>query len=404
MRIAFPRIAVFFSFTAMLLLTGCKKEPSPFDGRPAEYEKWIYHGTLYVIVYYSGGTYMKVYNNQDGGYTPVIDQKLAFDIQTAANNTKVERANANAGNSTVQSAQARAATGSFTTVNVFILDFANQLEKFDPVTKTLTATLDLFGAGLPGQPVGMDVTADSKFAVVTETADTPNVPYVLLIDLTTFKIASKINLPSGTFPVRVSITPDGLFAYIASTPFREGDDSTVYVIDIAARSVATSITIPANRNLDEIVMTPDGVSAYLASDFSFNSSIPVIDIATNTLALSASTQGSIPPLQMAMHPDGTRLYLVPTDGSTIKILSTATHTISGTIPGPGQGGLLPVGKVAVGSTPPVFTPDGRFLFILGTPQTISMIDTSTDTQVATIPGPAMNTNPGRPKFTYFVVP
>lgn len=47
---------------------------------------------------------------------------------------------------------------------------------------------------------------------------------------------------------------------------------------------------------------------------------------------------------MAMHPDGSRVYLVPTDGSTIKILGTATHTIAGTIPGAGQGGLFPVDK------------------------------------------------------------
>jgi len=62
-----------------------------------------------------------------------------------------------------------------------------------------------------------------------------------------------------------------------------------------------------------------------------------------------------------------------------------------------------VGKVAVGNTPPVFTPEGRFLFVLGTPESISMIDTSTDNQVATLPVPALGANPGRPRFTYFVV-
>ena len=100
--------------------------------------------------------------------------------------------------------------------------------------------------------------------------------------------------------------------------------------------------------------------------------------------------------------DGTRLYLVPTDGSTIKIMDTATHTISGTIPGAGNGGLLPVGQVAVGSTPPVFSPDGSLLFILGTPQAVSVIDTATGNLVGTLPAPELGPNPGRPKFTYFV--
>ncbi len=384
---------------AVFLLTGCeKKDINPFDQHE---EKWKYFGKLYLFEYDTNGTRLKIFQVQGDGAVPVTDQKLIDDLEAAAARTIYARNDAAA--SSKQSAQGRAAAAPVAS-NVFVLDLSDQFEKFDPVTKRIVSTLDLFGSGLPGQPVGMDVTADGKVAVVTKFAAPPDVPYALVIDLATFKIAAKINLPAGTAPGDVAITPDGLFAYIATTPYLDGNDSTVYVIDIAARTIATSIVIPGNATLDRIVMTPDGVSAYLSSDFSRNSFINVIDVATNTLALSASTQGSIAPLQMAMHPDGTRLYLVPTDGSTIKILSTATHTISGTIAGAGQGGLLPVGKVSVGSTPPVFTLEGRFLFVLGTPESVSMIDTSTDTQVATLSLPPIPPNPGRPRFTYFVVP
>lgn len=393
-------IALMFS---CIVLTGCRSPSDPPE--PRYEERWIFHGKLYLYEYGSNGTYKIVYQVQGNTVKrlTIDDEKLIDDLQAAVYKTRIERPLAPAGASSVPS-QARAASATAPSVKVFVLDFSNQFERIDPGSLKTAATLDLFGPGMPGQPIGMDVTADSRFAVLTETATPPNAPYALLIDLTTFKIASKINLPLGIVPEGVAITPDGLFAYIAATPYAEGNDSTVFVLDIAARNVVASLVIPGDSSLDQIVMTPDGVSAYLASDFSYNSAIRVIDIATNSLALTASTAGSIPPLQMAMHPDGTRLYLVPTDGSTIQILNTATHTISGSIPGAGQGGLFPVGKVGVRGTPPTFTPDGRFLFILGTADSISMIDTATDTQIASVATRPLGPNPGRPQFFYFVAP
>ena len=398
---ACTRLLLTVAAAASLLLTSCAKEGGT--------EEWRYFGKLYAILYSSDGTVMSVCQIQGSKCTPLTNTKLAMDIEAAAQKTKDSRSAGSGSVGFLGAAQRSENSGSAAvaltpSVSVYFLDVANLLIKFDPIARQNIATLNLFGSNYQGSVHGMDITPDAKYAVIGARNDPPNIPYAMLVDLTTFQIVSKILLPSGIVPNAVAITPDGAYAYVASFPVDNSPDGSVQVIDINNRSLLTSIPIVGDATLDQIVLTPDGTMAFLASDFSYNGFMYAIDTTTNTLAYKVSSQGGPGPVHMAMHPDGSRVYLAPFDGKNTRVFNIASGTFGSGIPGPGNGGIQPIGTPGVSGTQPVFTPDGRYLYILDTPHSFSAIDTASDTVVVTFPAPVAGVNGGRSRMTYFVLP
>jgi hypothetical protein len=291
----------------------------------------------------------------------------------------------------------------------YVLDVVN-LFQMDPTTGQVTGALNLTAPPLTGSPVRFALTSDGKSAVITNTSQTgfqTNPPYVLIVDLSSLTITANISIPVSALAYGVAITPDNKFAYVV-TQSPDTSQNTVYVIDLNAQTVATSIPLPNYTGLTNIVMTPDGTEAYLNSCCGADLKIPVIDILTNTDAVDvptyyySSATGLLyydAPAYMAMHPDGTRVYLAPIDGEPIRVLNTATKIITKLIGVP-QGSAPPPG------TDPVFTADGRFLFVLDGPGSISMINTLSDTLASTIPlDPTFaNAPPGGVKVGILVTP
>ena len=127
------------------------------------------------------------------------------------------------------------------------------------------------------------------------------------------------------------------------------------------------------------------IRAYVANEggsFSASSTVSVIDIATNTVVATIPV-GPIPfaPIGVATAPDGTRAYVtnagVPFDSAngTVAVIDTATNTVVATIPV----GILPE-AVAI-------TPDGTRAYVANTASsTVSVVDTSTNTVVVAIAG------------------
>jgi DNA-binding beta-propeller fold protein YncE len=256
---------------------------------------------------------------------------------------------------------------------------------FDPVTAQPANSLSLTTAPLTGSPSRFKVTSDGAFAVISN-ENGPNHPYVLLVDLTSFTIVANIDIPENANAYGVAITPDNQFAYVVTQSLATGQDN-VYVIDLTSRRIATTIPLPKYGNLDTIVLTPDGTEAYLISAVGGNFQIPVIDTASNTAVLDVPTYyyskatGILSlnaPCYLAMHPDGSRLYMAPVDGSPVHVLDTATKIVTKRI-------TIPQGATPVASTHPVFTADGRLLFISNGPAAISVISTDDDTLLGTVP-------------------
>jgi DNA-binding beta-propeller fold protein YncE len=391
-----------------LLSTGCQSEVH-FDGEPR-----TFNGFLCTIFWLKGlsGVQSAIIEFDDNVFYPQFPGHLPQTIQGLGTTTSSVRTGVSGGSSpslrllTRPGERPAVASGSPVTfsTNAYILDTVS-LFQMDPSTGLVLRSLDLT-AGQAGSPSRFAITSDGKFAIVSN-ENGRNHPYILLVDLGSFTVAATIQIPENANAYGVAITPDNKFAYVVTQSLSTAQDS-VYVIDLTARQIATTIPLPKYSSLQNIVMTPDGTAVYLNSGVGGDFQIPLIDTASNTVTMDVSTiyyspsTGTLLPgaaAYMAMHPDGTRLYLAPIDGGPIFVLSTATNLVTKLIQVP-QGAASPAG------TAPVFTPDGRFLFVLDGPGAFCMVDTATDTVRLTIPlDPSITSAaPGSAKMSFYFVP
>jgi YVTN family beta-propeller protein len=110
-----------------------------------------------------------------------------------------------------------------------------------------------------------------------------------------------------------------------------------------------------------------------------SNNVSVIDTTINKVIATAS--GIISPYGVAVSPDRSKAYVTGVSGaiSNISVIDTASDTIIGTISYPLQGGAGAVGIA--------FSPDGKEVYVTNTrpADTLSVIDTRTNTVIATIP-------------------
>jgi YVTN family beta-propeller protein len=184
-----------------------------------------------------------------------------------------------------------------------------------------------------------------------------------IIDTGTNTVMDTIS--TGSFVGGVAITPDGKRVYLTNNA-----DSTITVLDTAANAVVTTISPGFNLNLVGVVFTPDGTRAYVEDQTEF---LNVIDTATNTFV--AHILQPILHNFMAFTPDGTRLYVTSANISSVFVIDPSTNAVIDSIP---LGFLSPIA--------PAVTPDGKRVYTVNVQNTVSAIDTATNTVIATIPG------------------
>ena len=78
------------------------------------------------------------------------------------------------------------------------------------------------------------------------------------------------------------------------------------------------------------------------------------------------------PRQIVLSPDGSLAYVTNDDTNNVSVIDTATNTVVATVP---------VGKIPVGVG---ISPDGSLVYAANSNGTVSVIDTTTDTVVDTI--------------------
>jgi YVTN family beta-propeller protein len=165
------------------------------------------------------------------------------------------------------------------------------------------------------------------------------------------------------------------FGYVANV-----QDDTVSVIDTARNAVVA--TIPVGGFPDGVATTPDGTRAYVTN--SFDSNVSVIDTASNTVVATipvglAPSTIAITPGTDSFEQDGRRhqpLAYVPNGAdNTVSVIDTTSNTIVATIP---------VGQDPSGVA---ITSDGTHAYVTNQLEdSVSVIDTAGNKVVATIPG------------------
>src|SRR5574341_1501040 len=205
---------------------------------------------------------------------------------------------------------------------------------------------------------------------------------VSVIDVSVDRIIATINV--GSKPSSMALTPEGSNLYVANF-----SSDTVSVINTLTNEVIATLNVGNAPLSIAIAVTSDGAKKAYVANFSRNT-VSVIDISTNSVIPPDIAVGPGPSF-IAITPDGTRAYVTNVGnnsetGGTVSVIDTTTDTV--------------VATVNVGSRPvdlaitPAITPDSSKVFVSNfLSNTLSVIDVQANSVIATIP----NVGPG-PSF------
>jgi len=175
-------------------------------------------------------------------------------------------------------------------------------------------------------------------------------------------------IPVGEGPGEEAVTPDGARVFVVHQRGQHGAGAPVYVIDTATYAVLNIVYLPGNW-LKDILFTPDGRFAYVANQAA--GQVNVIDTTTFDVTIIPAGGGS---RRLCISPNADRVYCANYIGNTVTVVDTATKTLVANIP--------------VGQRPRAIAmrSDGREVYTANTRDgTVSVIDTATLTVIATIP-------------------
>lgn len=198
-------------------------------------------------------------------------------------------------------------------------------------------------------------------------------------------VVATINV--GVTPAGLAITPDNNFAYVANNNnYSIPNGDTVSVLNLKTNTLEKTISNVAFNEPYTITINAAGTKAYVTN--SNSTTISIIDIATNIVV--GTIRGFDGPSGMVITPAQDRAYVnnyggpegvQSGNGKTVRVVDLNTNTIIGA-------------PIVVGQAPAALaiTPNGEFVYVInyvdgnrGT-GTISVIRTSDNTVVKTIPG------------------
>lgn len=232
----------------------------------------------------------------------------------------------------------------------------------DSARRAVGGPLIAVGAG----PTGLAATPDGgRVYVANQRADSLSV-----IALGVRALRNPIAV--GPRPTGVAITPDGALAYVAA----EGNLSSTGQLSVVSTAANQRIQQVASPGATDLAVGPDGARVYLVN----RRSPGVLRVRDTTI--DAWIEPDIPvggtPTAVALAPDGQRAYVAtfdPLNGGWVVVVDTAAGAVVGE-------------RIRVGFTPQdvAVTPDGtRVLVANRDDDSVSIIDTASETVVATVP-------------------
>jgi YVTN family beta-propeller protein len=249
----------------------------------------------------------------------------------------------------------------------------------DTTTNNIIATIPTQLTGL--FPDNTVLSPDGTRLYVTETNGCPtgsNNGYVTVIDTASNTVIAQI--PGFCGPQGLAVSPDGSRLYVVDTTSSDSSDGWISVVNTSDYSTITTITVGAKPSF--IALTPDGAKAYVTNNRdSPLGSVSVIDTNSNTVVNTIAV--GIDPFGITTNPAGTLVYVANTyydvGGNTctvlgsVSVIDTSSDAVIATIP--------------VGCVPnvPTVSPDGSTIYLPnGLGGTISAISAATNTVTNTI--------------------
>lgn len=258
-----------------------------------------------------------------------------------------------------------------------------------PCMYSVAATPVIATIGVGFNPNGIAITPNGRYVYVANNNNNsvPGGDTVSVIDRATNAVVATIALPALGEPYTVTINAAGTKAYVTNS-----NSTTISIIDIATNTIIGTIT--GFDGPSGMVIMPDGLTAYVNNygagfpDPSGSATtVRVVDLTTDTIVGPAITVG-IAPAALAITPDGAFVYSANyacsdnvLGAGTVSVIRTSDNTVVATIPG------------FSGPFDIAITPDGKHAYVtnfgsnnfepVGT--TVSVIDLSTNTISATIP-------------------
>lgn len=205
-------------------------------------------------------------------------------------------------------------------------------------------------------PAGTAITADSRSAYVANNNNysLPGEYSVSVLNLRNNTLIETITDPSFDEPYTVTLSANGKKAYVTNS-----NATTISIISTTTNSV-TGI-IDGFDGPSGMVITPDGKKAYVNNygcpegvGSGNSTTIRVVDLLTNQIVGDPITVG-LAPASLAITPNGKYVYVINyvdgnPDTGTISIIDTSVDLVVGTIPGffgPFAITITPNGKYAV---------------------------------------------------------
>lgn len=201
-----------------------------------------------------------------------------------------------------------------------------------------------------------------------------------LVHLTTLEVLATI--PTGQGPHEAAASLDGRLVYVANYGTREAEGNTLTVIDVAARKVVRTISLGEFKRPHGIWVSRDARTVWVTCEA--NQAVLGVETATGKIVETYRTAQRVSHM-LVPGKDEQKLYVTSIGSGTVTIIDRKTGQVKSLATGEGAEGID-------------ISPDGKFVWITNRgANTISVLDTATETLVATLK--AGGKMPIRVKFT-----
>ncbi len=185
-------------------------------------------------------------------------------------------------------------------------------------------------------------------------------------------VIAHIPILDGVLPTLIAVNQRGSRVYVASLSDTSQTNGVVSVIDTATNTVSANVAVASGAV--GLVLNPVSPRLYVGS---IDGSVDVIDTSDNTALNSA---WSDPTACITIKPDGTRLYVAIEAGSVggVTVLDSTNDNLA-TVAAVTHGTFFPAGMVAHPDGSRVYVTNFTAASIFQPGNTVSVLDTATNT-------------------------